>query len=252
MIIIIILLILFIYSLFEYRNIQIKKISSDDFGLKETKNLKLVYLSDIQYDLYGHFTQKRLMQKIVETINNLNPDLIIIGGDIIHHRHSDVFDYLKELNSPIIAILGNHDYKDIDKVIESYHDLNIKVLINETYQFKGITFIGLDDLRHGAPKLPEYNKEDYNILLIHEPDDFESYAYDHQFNISLAGHLHGGQITFFGKYAPILPTNYKQKYRYGFIKINNNTLYVSSGLGGFVFFLPLRFFAKPEIIVLDI
>ena len=252
MIFIIILGILFVYALYEYRNIQTKHLNAKDFNQSHSRNIRIVYLSDIQYDLKGMFFQNTLMKQIVSLINKENPDIVVFGGDYIHHKSTKVFEYLKMIEAPKIGIVGNHDYKDLEGVIKGCQNSQIKLLINQTYAFNNITFIGLDDLREGHPHLPNLNPNDYHVLLIHDPDQFETLTNTHQFNVTLAGHLHGGQVTLFGKYAPILPSKYGQKYRYGFIKRNNSTLYVSSGLGGWVFGLPLRFFAKPEIVIIDL
>lgn len=241
-----------IYSFYEYQNIQITKITGEDFNIEEQFGLKIIYIADIQYDYLGIFFNKKLMIKVVDLINQQQPDLVIFGGDYIHHKGNQVFEYLKNINTMKIGILGNHDYFDLESVIEGCKHANIKLLINESITIHEITFIGLDNSRMGTPQLPRINENNFNVLLVHDPDDFEQLSQNYQFDMALAGHLHGGQVTLFGKYAPILPSAYKQKYRHGLIKNNTNTIYVTSGLGGFVFGLPIRFFAKPEIVLIDL
>ena len=248
------LIILLIYSLIEYRSIKTKEIHSKDFDESNPLlNKKIVFLSDFQYDRYGFFNHS-MMKKIVKKVNDLNPDYVVLGGDYIYKKQKQkqpVFDYLSQINAPKIGVLGNHDYYDLDTVLEGAKQANITLLVNDTLTLDGITFVGLDDLRRGNPQLPEVIG-DYTVLLTHDPDTFEYTSRKQTFNLALAGHLHGGQITFFGKYAPILPTAYGQKYRYGFAQANNQKVYVTSGLGGYVFVLPIRFFAQPEIVVINI
>ena len=247
----IILLLLFIYALYEYQAIRTTYLKGQDFNKDNPiMNKRIVFISDIQYDSvlgYNHHASK----KLVNTINNLKPDYLIIGGDLIHKKRDyyPIFDYINKMNGIKIAVLGNHDYYDKDIVIDKLHQNDTTVLINESLTIDTITFLGVDDLREGKPHLPTSGSH-YNILLTHEPDYFETLTTS--FNIALAGHLHGGQVTLFGKYAPILPTMYKQKYRSGMVSNGVSNIYVSRGLGGSVFGFPLRFFAPPEVVVIDI
>lgn len=251
-IILIIGLISFLYALFEYRNIQETHILKERFNIKKTFGLRIIFISDIQYDYLGTFFNKKLIIKVVNKINELQPDLVIFGGDYIHHKGKSVFKYLNNIKAKKIGILGNHDYFDIESVIEGCKEANIKLLINESITLHNINFIGVDNSRMGSPHLPNIDEDNFNVLLVHDPDDFETLSNKHHFDMALSGHLHGGQITLFGKYAPILPSRYKQKYRYGLVKNKSSIVYVTSGLGGFVFGLPIRFFAKPEIVVIDL
>lgn len=252
LVIIMVLFLLLMYGLYEYRNIQKINLSYKDFEMNDTFGFKIVFLSDIQYDWRGHTFQHKLMKKLVTKVNDENPDLVIFGGDYIHHQgqNNPVFKYLKQISAEKVGILGNHDYKDLAFVKRGCLDAGIRLLVNETYEFRGIEIIGLDDLREGKPKMPKLGNK-RKILLIHEPDDFENYFEVCDFDMVFAGHLHAGQVTVFGKYAPIVPSLYKKRYLHGLVKCGNNTIYVSSGLGGFVFFVPLRFFAPPEIVVVD-
>ena len=53
-------------------------------------------------------------------------------------------------------------------------------------------------------------------------------------------------MTFFGVWAPYLPSDYGQKYRTGVVKNGDSTVIVSNGMG--TIFPPLRFFARPQIV----
>lgn len=248
-----ILLIALLYALYEYRNIKVRTITNHEFNVTVDHDMKILYLSDIQYDLYGKFFQHKLMLKLVSIVNSLEPDLILFGGDYIHHQAKEypVFKYIKMMHAKKIGILGNHDYNDKYRVMDLCKEAGVELLINEVTHYRDINIIGLDDLREGQPSLPE-TPDGFNILLIHEPDDFETQSLKDCFDITLAGHLHGGQVTLFGLFAPILPSKYKQKYKGGFVKTNKQTIYVTKGLGGFVAFLPIRFFAQPEVVFLKL
>jgi predicted MPP superfamily phosphohydrolase len=66
----------------------------------------------------------------------------------------------------------------------------------------------------------------------------------------LSGHTHGGQITLFGIYAPKVPSRYKQKLRTGLVSVNKSKVIISNGIG--TSYLPLRFFARPQIITMEL
>ena len=245
-----IILLLFFYSLYEYRNIKVKRFNYQDFKIKDKQGLRILFISDIQYDCRFFIFQKTLAEKLVKMINQENPDLVLIGGDFITRKNKNhkIFTYLKDIKADKIGIIGNHDYHDLNEVKKKAKEANIKLLINETYDYQGLEIIGLDNGRHGKPKLPKLSDK-YRILLVHDPDDYDTYAKDTEFDLILAGHLHGGQVTLFGKYAPILPSKYYRNRYHGFAQEN---MYISSGLGGYVFCLPIRFFAAPEIVIIEL
>lgn len=98
----------------------------------------------------------------------------------------------------------------------------------------------------------DVSSNDFCILLSHNPDFIEEINTD-KVDLMLSGHTHGGQVTIFGLYAPIMPSAWKphlkntgQKYRYGWKELNGVQLYVTTGVGMGKF--PFRFFAPPEIV----
>lgn len=246
-----------VYSVFEYYHIRVSNVSLSDHEKyhqvpSSFKGKKVIFISDIQFDHhiggFDHLAAKRLIKKIEEE----EADLLILGGDMIHnHSHKNylIFEYLKELDIEKIAILGNHDYRDINTVHKGVKDANIKLLVNEKFEKFGINFYGLDDFIKGKPKNP-INDDEYTVALSHNPD-YTMRLNKSSIDLTLSGHFHGGQITFFGLYAPAISSHYGQLFRYGHVALEHTDVYVSSGVGGKVLFFPLRFFAPPEIVVLE-
>lgn len=248
--IVLVLISLFLYALYEFHNFQ-ETFLDVSFSFK--LNRRVLFLSDFQYDNIALGFRHLAMRRLIKAIKGLNPDLIIFGGDLIHtyNRNSHlVFDYIRQLDCEMIAIMGNHDYHAEAFVKNFYQENEIKLLINEAYQYHGITFVGVDDLKLGNPNLDNLPWGENCVLLAHEPDYFEDL--DKTYHFGLSGHLHGGQVNLFGYYAPILPSKYGQKYVSGWVKTDTTSVYVSKGLGGNVFGLPLRFFARPEIVIMDL
>lgn len=103
---------------------------------------------------------------------------------------------------------------------------------------------GVDDLDGTLAKISDTAPV---IMMIHEPDAFVRMP--KRVSLTLAGHTHGGQVTFAG-YAPIVPSRYGQRYVYGHIIENNRHLIVSGGLG--CSGVPLRLGVPPEIVVVEV
>ena len=105
-------------------------------------------------------------------------------------------------------------------------------------------FEGVDDLEATMAKITDAAPV---IMMIHEPDAFADMPA--RVALTLAGHTHGGQVTFAG-FAPVVPSNFGRRYVYGHIVEDNRNLIVSGGLG--CSGIPLRFGVPPEIVVVDL
>lgn len=103
---------------------------------------------------------------------------------------------------------------------------------------------GVDDLPGTIAQLGDNAPA---LMMIHEPDAFARMP--DRVALTFAGHTHGGQVTFAG-YAPVVPSRYGARYRYGHIVENNRDLIVSGGLG--CSGLPLRFGVPPEIVMVEL
>lgn len=250
------------YTFYEPYLIEIKndtiinqKINSD------TNNLKIIFISDIHH---GPFLSKERVHNLVVSVNNEMPDIIILGGDYVHRDKkyiSSCFDELQYLKAKygVYAVLGNHDHWEGKKsTVENIKKAKIHLLDNSAewiYVGKSrIKIGGVDDYLEGVqdinPTLSGIEKEDFVILVTHNPDYIEEIKDNTHIDLVLAGHTHGGQVTFFGLYAPILPIKTGQKYRTGKIKTGSITAIISNGIGTVT--PPVRFFARPQINVITL
>jgi predicted MPP superfamily phosphohydrolase len=90
----------------------------------------------------------------------------------------------------------------------------------------------------------------YNLLLAHVPEEFDSYA-SAGFDLVLTGHAHGGQFrlpVLGGLIAPgqgIFP-----EYDSGVFTSGNTKMVVSRGIGNSV--IPVRILNRPEVIILEL
>lgn len=265
--IVIFLTALLIYMYFEAQKYKTRKISLKNNKIPPNfNNFKIVFLSDIHY---GFFFKKERLQEIVSTINSLEPDLILLGGDYLDIEKNDkkykqkyvndLFNILSSLKSKqgIYTILGNHDYYHAHSLIAKSLEKNkIKEINNKcALIYNGsqcIQLFGIDDILEGNPNIHFFNnkKDTFSIVLCHNPDFFEEYKNDIDYDLGLSGHTHLGQVTFFGLYAPYTSSKYGQKYVKKLINDGHKTILVTSGIGSGL--LPIRFFAPPEILLITL
>ena len=222
-------------------------------------NIKIVQFSDTHI---GHFFDLDDTKKVVDLINNLEPDLVFFTGDLLdepnkYDKINEVAPILKEIKAPLgkFFIYGNHDHggygSDIYK--EIMEEADYKLLLNNStiIQLEGeeIIVAGLDDVMLGKPDFSATFKDippnKYLILLVHEPDVAPTSA-DLGAHLQLSGHSHGGQIQlpFIGPLVtpPLGSTYYEGHYSIG---DTNMSLFVNRGLG--TTRLPFRFLSRPEI-----
>ena len=230
-------------------NKQIVKIK--DFPVD---NYSIVQLSDVHV---GRTIKRDFIQKLVETTNELKPDLVVITGDLIdlpvNKIEYDLYP-LKQLNAPTYFILGNHEYFHGPGEIISYlKDLEIIPLINgsDVIQLENGSFnlIGMTDLigmRTGlfSPDVEKaYQNIDQNLpclVLAHQPKMINEIN-NKRCDLMLSGHTHGGQIFPFGMLVmtaqPYLAGLYTHR--------ENCQVFVSRGAG--YWGPPIRILAPNEI-----
>lgn len=213
----------------------------------------IVQLSDLHMHNY---TSKKWIKMIVNKTNSLNPDLIVITGDLIEekiHHKKNFHEILKELKSNygVIAITGNHEYyAGIKNFLDFAENSNIKVLRNEKITIaEFIDIVGIDDdtsIRMTG-KVPDRdsvldgtNKQSLTVLLYHHPTGFNT-ATKKGVDLQLSGHTHSGQIPPYDLIVSLI-----FKYPYGLYKKNNSYIYVTCGTG--VWGPPMRFLSRSEIV----
>ena len=266
-------IILWTYSSLETRWIKTTYVTIESPEIPASFNGKrIVFVSDIHH---GSALSRERVKKLVQRINDLHPDIIILGGDYISFEEKyikSLFEELRNLKSKygVYGVLGNHDFYVNGSLSEKMMVLNgIKDCDNKSYWLKinrdSIKIGGVVDPDGWKPKVDstvyDVHKKDFCILITHRPDFIDKINND-LVDLTLSGHTHGGQITLFGLWAPILPTENglwaslslseeTQKYRYGLVHPKPNMQsYITSGIG--TRFPHIRFFCRPEIAVLEL
>lgn len=223
------------------------------------KPLKMAVISDIH--IGSGMTVERL-NKYVDEINNLNPDVIFVVGDIIDNNINAFTEEFRKpfrnFNATAYAVLGNHEYfsGNIDDVINIIEDAGMILLKDEVIfnEESGVYFIGRDSIRHSVSKgnerksaidlLQNIDKTKPIIVLDHIPRNIDEVK-NMNIDIQFSGHTHGGQF---------FPVTEIVKRMYpissGHLKENNFNLIVTSGLG--LWGPPMRVGSDSEILLVTL
>ncbi len=237
---------------------------------------RIVFVSDLHGKVYG-----KNNDKLIESIKKLEPDVILIGGDILTaypgKDFSAAISFVKRLKTEftVVYALGNHEYRTkiypdvygdmFERYKEQINKLGIEFLDNDSVEiFDDVTVYGLSiesnyykrfKLQNMNPgyveKMLGCNKEEsFSILLAHNPDYFRSYI-GWKPDLVLSGHLHGGVIGVPGWRGVISPMwRLFPKYAGGMYKEDESRMIVSRGLG--MHTIPFRMFNPAEIVVIDL
>lgn len=253
-----------LYALFEARHVRVvSELIESPLIPSAFEGFTFVYLSDLHC---GKLFSPKRVEKLVRRINALAPDAILLGGDYIAHRRyvTHAWHALSHLAAPygVFAVMGNHDIKKaLEKTEKFIRDAGFVYLRNSGKHIERdsakIYIAGIDDLKCGHPRLDlalaDASENEFVLLLSHNPDYVETMLHENTFtqvNYMLAGHTHGGQVTFFNLFAPVNTSKFGNRYRTGLKDIDGLPLLVTNGVGANL--LPLRFFAPPQVHVLTL
>jgi predicted MPP superfamily phosphohydrolase len=239
----------------------------------------ITQISDIHS---GSFTNKKKIQYGVDLINEQKSDLMLFTGDIVNNKADemdkwlDVFDKL-EAKEGKYAILGNHDYGDymdwkhpqdkidnFQKVKDIHKKIGFDLLLDEhRYLEKGgqkIALIGVEnwgkgfnqagDLQRASAKI---KKEDFKILMSHDPSHWEEKVKNDDFNyhLTLSGHTHGLQMGIeIPGWLKFSPSQFVYKQWAGLYEEYGRYVNVNRGFGYHAF--PGRVGIWPEVTVIEL
>jgi uncharacterized protein len=220
-------------------------------------NTKIIFLSDIHH---GPFFNISRVRNLVKRVNLQKPDIILLGGDYVFREDKyiiPVFNELKNLKATmgIYGVLGNHDHwENADLTRERMAKAGIALADNKAFWINKdgerikIGGVGdyLEDIQDLDPTIGDVRKNDFVMLLSHNPDYAERARTD-KIDLMFSGHTHGGQVALFGLWAPLVPSIYGQKYRTGLVELHNFKIIISNGIGTIT--PPVRFFARPQIVI---
>ena len=203
------------YSFFiEPNRLELNKYIIHDEQLKE---IKIVFVGD--FHIKPH--QEKRLNKVVEIINEQQPDIVLSVGDFVSGHEakmtmpiSDIVEQLKNIKAKygFYTVLGNHDWWiDGEGITDTLTSNGIKVLANSNTKVningKNIYIAGVEDTTTRLPDIYSALDETKTpvILLTHSPDVFPKVP--KEVNLTLAGHVHGGQVRLPILDSLIVPSN---------------------------------------------
>jgi hypothetical protein len=236
-------------ALLNGRRLNVKFVDIEIKGLK--KEWRIVHLSDLHI---GAIHQKKYLERVVEETNSLNPDVVVLTGDLVDGStqiNSDILSPINEIKSPIYFVVGNHEiYEGLDKLMPLLKKTKMKILRDKKSKFREITFIGTDysDFKRRVSErlnTMQIDKDKINILLYHSPV-FKLHELEKRgIRLQLAGHTHNGQIFPLNLFVKLL-----YPYSTGVHKSEDSNIIVSSGTG--TWGPPMRLGSRNEIILINL
>ena len=240
---------------------------------------KVLQISDLHT---GSFSSTEPLQRAVAMINQQKADLILMTGDLVNNRATEVEPHIPALAGitselPIFSSLGNHDYGDyvqwdspaqkrenLERLMQNHAKIGWTLLNDTSHTItRGtdkISVLGVQNWSSHAnfPKhgnLPQAHAASgdapFKILLSHDPSHWEAQVLNYpDIDLTLSGHTHGMQ---FGVNLPFMkwsPVKYVYKQWAGLYEQGRQKLYVNVGLGFLGY--PGRVGFLPEITVFEL
>ena len=237
---------------------------------QDFEGFRIAQVSDLHNAEFGEGNEK-----LIQLLSQTDPDVIVITGDLIDSRHTDIeiaLDFARQAVkiAPVYYVSGNHEAR-----VREYEDLKmglaeagVVILENQNVQItregESITLMGIDDpsfqedylfgdsesvARQAIDDL-QNESEGYTILLSHRPELFDLYV-DTAMDLVFSGHAHGGQfrLPFVG--GLVAPNQgFFPKFDEGRFTEENTTMIVSRGVGNSI--IPIRFNNRPEIVLVTL
>jgi uncharacterized protein len=228
---------------------------------KAMSGLRIVQLTDVHI---GPMIGRQWLEGIVARVNALDPDIVVITGDLVDGSVAALRDHvapLAQLRSKhgVYFVTGNHEYySGVKQWVEHLGTLGVRVLRNERVMIgegaSSFDLAGVDDHTggqfekdHGADVPKALAGRDPNrecILLAHQPKEIVEAA-KLGVGLQLSGHTHGGQV-----FPATLLVRLQQPFVAGLDRLGDTQIYVSRGTG--YWGPPMRVAAPAEIAVIEL
>ncbi|RBP68313.1 hypothetical protein DES36_10374 [Alkalibaculum bacchi] len=266
------IVIFIIYALWQNNCVRMTKYEYKNAKIPEGFNgYRILQISDLHNkNFHG------LLDKLVE---ESNPDIIVITGDLIDRRNTDIktaTELVKRLSImvPTYYVTGNHEQLSdkYNELMKEMKKLDVRFLDNSyiTLSNKGdevglmgvadpaivqseSTYLWNDNQKYMIESIKELYKNvktNFNILLSHRPELLNVYK-DSGVDLVFSGHAHGGQVILPLIGALVAPNQgFIPKYTEGIYSKNSTSMAVSRGLGNSI--IPIRINNPPELVLITL
>ncbi len=226
---------------------------------KDLDGLRLVQLTDIHL---SPFLSERELARAVDLANETRAHIALVTGDLISTIRDPLDVCLRQLSrlradAGVFGCLGNHEiYADAEDYVEQqgvrmgHYYLRKRA---EALKFGQATLnlAGVDYQTNRKPYLVGAERmvapQAFNVLLSHNPDVFPVAA-KQGYDLTIAGHTHGGQVRFEILHQDVNFARFFTPYVDGLYRIGDAAIFVSRGIGTIA--LPARLGAPPEVSLL--
>lgn len=237
---------------------------------EDLENFRITLIADTQADWY---TDEARLNKYVETAISTNPDLVLVAGDII----TSTPRYIKaganafaNLKAPygVYTCVGDHDnwaYREdnarsLREISSALSEVGVKMVDDDnriiqvdsaSINISFVTYTYSRRIEQAALELlsMKNGKHDLDIFMTHQPNErLVALAEELDYDLYLAGHTHGGQLTVLFPFINLTPTLMETNYVKGNFSIGNMELIVNRGLGMSI--APIRYNSAPEVTVI--
>src|ERR1039457_2994313 len=226
---------------------------------KDLEGLRIAQISDIHL---SPFLSEREFARAIDMANESKPHLTLVTGDLISRLGDPLDACLRQLarlraGAGVLGCLGNHEVycNNQDYITEQGRRIGIDFLRGRSRMLRfgntNINFVGVDYQKFHEPYLVGAEglvvPGTLNVMLSHNPDVFEVAA-SQGYDVTIAGHTHGGQVNFEILRQDLNVARYFTPYVRGLYRRDKAVIYVSSGIG--TIGVPVRIGAPAEVAVL--
>jgi uncharacterized protein len=249
------------WSLFESQWVDFVELNVPVPGLPpELDGFRILHLSDFHLGALG--LNALALGRAISWAERRDPDVVVATGDLLTHPRGEATlrRSLARLRARygMYAVLGNHDVAEsrdpFSKASEitDLAEVGAVVLRDSSHSFEAngvrIQVAGVDPrsymLGNARPERLADPAARLRILLCHFPEVVDAVA-PGRYALTLAGHLHGGQICVPYPGGKLRLSHVRGAYWEGVFRLDGKTLHVSRGVG--TTFVPFRLFARPEV-----
>jgi predicted MPP superfamily phosphohydrolase len=225
---------------------------------RDLEGLRILQISDIHR---GPFLSDAELGRVIDAALETRPNLAVVTGDLISNHGDPLDSCIAQLarlkaDAGVFGCMGNHErYADaLEHTEREAGRVGIPFLRGRAQALRfGSATLNLAGVDYQSKRDPYLVGTErmiaagaVNVLLSHNPDVFPVAARQ-GYNLLLAGHTHGGQVTIEILEQSINPARFFTPYVYGAYQFGAAAAYVTRGVG--TIGLPARIGAPPEIAV---